>query len=1099
MGYAEAGSRPRGPADAVNRRTFRTQRGVPTGPVPPPSGAPPGAPLGAPPGASPAPRHPGLADADTIHGGSGSAAGATPGSGFASPAPYVQSGHFGAIDVPEQVGRYAVAGVIGRGGMGVVYRAIDPSLRRDVAIKMIIGSGEGGAADPVDRERFLREARVCSRLQHPGIVRIHEVGTHAGRPYIAMDFIRGKSFEAALREERLSARRVAEVARAVAEALDHAHRHGVIHRDVKPHNILLDADGRPHLMDFGLAVDASSRQQITVSGDAIGTPAYMAPEQARGARAEQGAPTDVWGLGAVVYRALTGSTPFRGATPMIVMQNLLTEDPTPPRAIDPKIHPGIEAIVLHCLEKDPTHRYRSAGELAADLDRFLAGEPVHARAPGRLERLRRSASGHRLAALAVCAIVLSLLAVVGTAVSVSIEGRSRAAEVESIIAAAEAGELASAAAYEEAVFGLVALSGAATVERLAGVLDAVGADLRAVTADALLEAGRAGAAADGDRLEEAVARFVRVGTDDRLDPAAESLVRRAGLALLEAEGQGPRLRVPTPTEGSAEAATSAVRRSIFDAVQSVVARRQRERLGSERLLTARLCCDALARLDPAGAAEPLGGYLLAEADPGRAAAAGIALCLAEGERAEELLLGAVDRFDAAGPFWDEVSPYLDRSSAAPRLRRAIADASIERAELLFRDGRRNECVARIERALKLQPDHGDALALRGLVRCADGETASGRADLERAVDLSPDNARAWSGLAVAKERGGDLPGAMDDHHRALEIAPGRAPLWVRRAATRHRQGDLEGALDDLSRAIELDEGLAAAWRWRAIVRVKARDTGGALKDLDRALELDRDDVEARRQRGFVRLIEGDLDGGRADFELVLASRPPVAIVSLIQGALKGPTGNLSGAVSDFTRAIQLDPKLADAWRFRGFAHLEAGEIKEAIADLERAVKLDPNHCIAWDGLGGARRYAKDLPGAIEALDRSIALAPRATRAWRERGVARFQAGDYPGALADLDHCLELDPTFVEVWNDRGSVKMMAGDLRGSIADLTRALELDPASRMSLFNRGLAFEKAGRPQEAIADYRRFLRMAPMGDPYAESARRSIDALTGRGRQ
>ncbi len=305
-----------------------------------------------------------------------------------------------------RIGRYVVTGELGRGGMGVVLRAHDPTLSRDVAIKTLLDVG----GSPDRRERFEREARAAARLRHPGIVGVHEVGEHAGRPYIVMDFVEGETLDALIERGRIPPRRTAELIRDVAAAIEHAHGNGILHRDVKPQNVLIDPGGSTHLADFGLAreLDATGGE-LTKTGQLVGTPQYVAPEQVRGGRDAIGVATDVYGIGGILYHALVGRPAFEGETLLELLNKVLTRDPESPRQLDPSIHPDLETIALRCLEKDPARRYRRAGEVAADLDRFLAGEAISARPIGRRERLVRWGRRNPALAAAVGALLVVIL------------------------------------------------------------------------------------------------------------------------------------------------------------------------------------------------------------------------------------------------------------------------------------------------------------------------------------------------------------------------------------------------------------------------------------------------------------------------------------------------------------------------------------------------------------------------------------------------------------------------------------------------------------------------------------------------------------------
>lgn len=304
-------------------------------------------------------------------------------------------------ELPPPFDDYELLQELGRGGMGVVYLAKQKSLDRLVALKMIVS---GAFASQNDRDRFRAEAESAARLVHPNIVTVYQIGEHSGRPYFAMQYVHGENLAARLRRGPIPPREAARLIAALTRGVHHAHERGIIHRDLKPSNILLSAVGdrlsasnsadwlnaesrrpiaesqEPKVTDFGLArrVDGPS---LTTTGQILGTPSYMAPEQAAG-RKDVGAATDIHALGAILYECLTGRPPFQAALPFDTLMQVLEQEPVPPRILNPAVPRELESIVIKCLEKSPGRRYASAASLAADLDAYLNNEPISATPSG---------------------------------------------------------------------------------------------------------------------------------------------------------------------------------------------------------------------------------------------------------------------------------------------------------------------------------------------------------------------------------------------------------------------------------------------------------------------------------------------------------------------------------------------------------------------------------------------------------------------------------------------------------------------------------------------------------------------------------------------
>src|SRR5437667_2411366 len=331
-----------------------------------------------------------------------------PNAGRARPpgAPKMKSGSTGTFG---DFGDYELLEVIGRGGQGVVYRARQKSLNRTVALKVI---GLGHWATEAHLKRFRREAEAAASLDHSGIVPIYEVGERDGSCYFSMKLIEGGQLDDVAKRESMPIRRAVELIAKVARTVHYAHDHSILHRDIKPGNILLDHKGEPHLTDFGLARLVETESTVTRTLEVLGTPSYMAPEQAVGNNAAISEVTDVYGLGAVLYQLLTGQPPFAGGTTYETIKLLEDTEPRQPRLLNPKIDRDLSTICLKCLEKDPKRRYSSALALAEDLERWLKHEPIRARHTGIFVRGRKWVRRNPTSAL-LAASLIALAAAAG--------------------------------------------------------------------------------------------------------------------------------------------------------------------------------------------------------------------------------------------------------------------------------------------------------------------------------------------------------------------------------------------------------------------------------------------------------------------------------------------------------------------------------------------------------------------------------------------------------------------------------------------------------------------------------------------------------------
>ena len=330
----------------------------------------------------------------------------------------------------NRFGDYELLEEVAHGGMGVVFRARQMSLNRIVALKMILA---GRLATEREVQRFRAEAEAVAKLRHPNIVAIHEVGIHEGQHYFSMDLVQGRNLASLVREHPLPPTTAARYVQAIAAAIHHAHEQGVLHRDLKPSNVLIDETDQPRITDFGLAKLFETGSDITLSGQVLGSPNFMPPEQAAGRNEEVGPQSDLYSLGAILYHLLTGRPPFAAQTVQATLAKVLQAEPLAPRALNEAVPRDLETICLKCLEKDPRRRYRTAQELADELGRFLRGEPIVARPVSPPEKLWRWCRRNRALAASLSAALCLLVAIaLGSALAAWRIGQARDAEKPSV-------------------------------------------------------------------------------------------------------------------------------------------------------------------------------------------------------------------------------------------------------------------------------------------------------------------------------------------------------------------------------------------------------------------------------------------------------------------------------------------------------------------------------------------------------------------------------------------------------------------------------------------------------------------------------------------
>jgi serine/threonine-protein kinase len=862
---------------------------------------------------------------------------------FSQPEPALPAGRAPG-ELPVLSG-YEVQAVLGRGGMGVVYRARHLRLQRTVALKMLLA---GPSATAEERERFLREARAVAGLRHPNIVQVHDVNEVDGQPYFTMEYVEGGSLAQKLAGAPQPARQAAVLVATLAEAVQVAHQGGIIHRDLKPANVLLAADGTPRITDFGLARQLEGGGEITLSGVPMGTPSYMAPEQARGQREAVGPATDVYALGAILYEGLTGRPPFRAETAVATLQQVVADEPVPPARLNPPVPRDLETICLKCLHKEPHRRYAGAQALADDLHRFGRGEPIAARPPGRLERLARWVWRRPAQAAGLAASLLLAIALVGGGWWLTEQQAATKRAVEKDLD--EVARLQKASDWDGAGAALDRAKdrlGAGGPAALRHRLDQAGRNLRLV------------ARLDAIRLDRATLVEGR-SNNAKADRDYEAAFREAGLGDVSDDPEAVADRV----------AASDVRQPLVAALDdwAVCAadkRRQGWLLGVAR------------RADPDAWRDRV-------RDPvawgDRAALAELARTAAVDEQPVHLLMALGERLQATG---GEATGFLRRvqlDHPADFWANFTLGTALDEREPGGAVGYYRAALALRPEAVAVSYNLGNALATAGRLDEAIHH-------YEWVLRINPRNAWAHTGLGHVLERRGRLDEAIDHYQKAIDryeevvrLDPGNAWAHLNLGISLKARGRLDEARDHFQQAVTLDPTNTTAQQGLRTVLLRLGRGEEVRLAWQKALEADPPDHDAWYGYAELCLFLGQEDEYRRARRAMLARFG--ASTHLLVAERTGRACLLLPASGDELRtaAALIDRVLASdrsrfVWAYRyflfakGLADYRQGRLDSAIATLEgdasKVMQPAPRLVLAM---------AKHRQGQKEAARKALATA-----------------------------------------------------------------------------------------------------------------------------
>jgi tetratricopeptide (TPR) repeat protein len=1042
-------------------------------------------------------------------------------------------------------GRYQLQGEIARGGMGAILRGRDVDLGRELAIKVLL---ESHRRDPQVVRRFVEEAQIGGQLQHPGVVPVYELGTFPDRrPYFAMKLVKGRTLAALLhdRADPLSELpRFLSIFEQVCQTMAYAHARCVIHRDLKPSNVMVGSFGEVQVMDWGLAKvlpeggvadEAKSREReetyiATVrsgpaasgsesqAGSVLGTPAYMAPEQARGEIERIDERADVFGLGAILCEILTGHPPFAGSSREKIRAQAARGDLA--RALDRLEHcrAGADLIGLahDCLEPEPERRPRSATEVArrmtsyqesvqarlkaAELARVEAQTRAEeAQARGRIERSRH----HRTIALA--ASIFITMGVAGVAWSyVARQREEQALRFGRELSGAESLFSEARRAGDDLARWLAAREAGRTLEaRLGDAPDEAGR----LRANALIRDVNQGiAAAYTD--QKVLAKLIDIRSASADDPdgtlsdaAYEEAFRDAeiDLATMSPDEAGAKIQAKPATTRKAMTAAlddwAAVRRTgrrdttgalkLTDTARVADPDPWRNRLrellkepSGKVPMTSLRELAASAKIDelPEVSVSLLGETLIAMGDPASAE-----VVLRRGQRSYPgdvwLNYNLAECLQRLSRRDEAIRYYIAAKSLRPETAHSLGHA-------LEANGETEQSISVFQDLARLRPDHarhlaclGQALQGRGRAeeakRTLNAATAVARASLQ----LSPGSPDRHFTLGYALYLQGHWNEAITEYHAALRVKPDSAELHRNLGVALMEQRKLDAAIAEYRTAIRLkpdDDGSHSSLGVALAAHGKLDE---AIAEYREALRLKPDLVYAHNGVGNALTDQGQRDEAIAEYRTALRLKPDYAEAHSNLGAALQAQGKLEEAIAEGRAAIRFKPDYADAHNNLGVALAGQGKLEEAYAEYREALRLKPDHAIARNNLGCVLREQGKLEEAIAEHRTALGLKPDLVRAHSNLGIALAAQGKLDEAIAEYREALRLKPDLVYAHNGLGNALTDQGKLDEAIAEYRTALRLKPDFVEAHYNYGRALSSQGNWDDAVAEYRTALRLKP----------------------
>jgi tetratricopeptide (TPR) repeat protein len=980
----------------------------------------------------------------------------------------------------RSLGDYRLLREVGRGGMAVVYEAEQVSLGRRVALKVLPFAA---VLDPKHLQRFKNEAMAAAHLRHKNIVPVYGVGCERGVHYYAMQYVEGQSLAAAIGDlkgggsgkgarspisshgshrERGYIRMAAALGVQAAEALDHAHELGIVHRDVKPGNLLVDLAGTLWITDFGLS---HSRKDVslTVTGELLGTIRYMSPEQALAKRVPVDHRTDLYSLGATLYELFTLEPAFPGDDPHLVIQDIARKEPVLPRRLNPALPRDLETVILKAMAKDPAARYATAQEMADDLERFLEDRPIEAKRPGPLRRASQWGRRHR--ALVGVAAGMLLLAVAGLAAGAALLWREKQ-QTKTAFDRAEANLTLALKAldqiYVDEAQGRPRLREGLShdlLERGLGFYEDF-ARANAHNRDVALLKGHA--------QQRASLIFRELGDKVR----AEEALDRAISSYREAIGRWPKdprphlgLSAAFLERGDYESAIAACREAIRLAQDNAFAHYN---LGTAFLEKGDLDgaireCREAVRLKPdfAVARLNLGNALSRKGDSdGAIREYREALVLRPDFARAHSNLGSALR--AQGKLDEAIREHREAIRLEPNL--ALAHGNLGNA--LVEKGDSDGAIASYREAIRLKPDYAEPRINLGNLLLAKGQIDEAIREYRAAIGLKPDHATAHYGLGNALVAKRDQDGAIAAYQEATRLKPDYADAHCNLANTLSAKGNHEAAIPAYRESIRFNPSRAQTHYSLGLALGAVGNHKGAIDAYRAAIRLKPEHADAHVNLGILLSISGDADEAIREYREAIRHKPALVQAHFNLGIALSAKADHEGAIRAFREAAQLMPDRAATHFVLGNALKANGNLEGAVASYRTVIRLERDHADAHNNLGNTLVQTGHHEEAVRTLHEAVRLRPNDAPTRYNLGIALREKGETDAAIAAFREAIGINPDLADAHFNLGLALAAKGEADAAIAAFGTVIRLQPDDAEAHCELGLALAGRGRFQEAV---------------------------------